>query len=107
MMEPRPLLEHLAAEDLVGAEGAVQVDIDDAVPIFVGEVLGAGSFLEGAGGDHQDIDLAVGEHGFVAEALQAFAILYVAREAESAGAESLRVRRRRHPPWPGRGCSRW
>src|SRR5437763_1541907 len=60
------VLEPLAAETLVGAQTAVEVDIDDAGPMLFGDPDRWG-LLERARGVHEDVDLAKRQHGCVAQ----------------------------------------
>jgi len=90
MMEPRCWRIIWRPKNLVGAEGAVQVDIDHLVPLLV-DTSTVGIFLCAPGSDHQDIHPAVGQHHLIAKALQAGAILHVRGHAQRARAEGFEV----------------
>ena len=75
------LLDHLASEDLIGAKRAVQVDIDHPLPVFIGK-LGRRRLLQRAGRNHQDVDLPEHQHHFLAQGVEAGAVLHIAREPQ-------------------------
>ena len=83
-----PALEHVGAEDLAGAKRAGQVGVEDALPLGVVD-LERGAPLGPSGAVDQDVDLAEGLDGGLAERLQGGAVGDVAGEPQGVLAPSL------------------